>query len=100
MLRKVLAGREIGRGERYEAVLHAAAMTAALGLELLEFGALELERLPDQLARARASVVDGAARLVLHKWQAVSRAAPGADLGALASWTARELQGIDDCSEE
>jgi anthranilate phosphoribosyltransferase len=100
VLRRVLAGREIGRGERHEAVLYAAAMTAALGLELLEFGALELDRLPDQLARARAAVVDGAARLVLHKWQAVSRAAPGADLGALASWTTRELQGIDDCSEE
>jgi len=95
VLRKVLAGREIGRGERYEAVLHATAMTAALGLELLEYGAMDLDRLPDQLARARAAVVDGTARLVLHKWQEVSRAAPGADLGALASRTAREFQGVE-----
>jgi hypothetical protein len=70
-------------------------MTAALGLELLESGALDLARLPDQLARARAAVVDGAARLVLHKWQEVSKAAPGADLGALASRTAREFQGVE-----
>jgi anthranilate phosphoribosyltransferase len=96
IMRHVLAGREIGRGERHEAVLHAGAMTAALGLELLEHGVMDLARLPDQLARARDAVVDGAARLVLHKWQAVSRAAPGADLGALAGWTVRELQGIDE----
>ena len=95
IMRRVLAGREIGRGERHEAVLHAGAMTAALGLELLEYGAMDLARLPDQLARARAAVVDGAARLVLHKWQEVSRAAPGADLGALASRTAREFQGVE-----
>ena len=36
VLRKVLAGHQIDHGERFEAVLHAAAMTAALGLELLE----------------------------------------------------------------
>jgi anthranilate phosphoribosyltransferase len=95
VLRKVLAGRQIGRGERYEAVLHAAAMTAALGLELLEPGELDLDRLPDQLIRARAAAIDGAARLVLHKWQEVSRAAPGADLEALASRTAREFQGVE-----
>jgi anthranilate phosphoribosyltransferase len=95
IMRRVLAGREIGRGERHEAVLSAGAMTAALGLELLEYGAMDLARLPDQLARARAAVVDGAARLVLHKWQEVSRAAPGADLGALASRTAREFQGVE-----
>src|SRR5262249_25952255 len=68
VLRQVLAGREIGRGERYEAVLHAAAMTAALGLELLERGALDLARLPAQVARARAAVVDGAAHQVLQRW--------------------------------
>jgi anthranilate phosphoribosyltransferase len=95
ILRRVLAGREIGRGERHEAVLHAVGMTAALGLELLEPGAMDLARLPDQLSRARAAVVDGAARLVLHKWQEVSRAAPGADLGALASRTAREFRGVE-----
>ena len=35
VLRRVLAGRDVGPGERHAAVLHAAAMTAALGLELL-----------------------------------------------------------------
>jgi anthranilate phosphoribosyltransferase len=95
ILRRVLAGRDVARGDRHEAVCHASTMTAALGLELLESGALDLARLPDQLARARAAVVDGAARLVLHKWQEVSKAAPGADLGALASRTAREFQGVE-----
>ena len=95
VLRRVLAGREIGRGERHEAVLADAAMAAALGLELLEPGALDLARLPDQRARARASVTGGAARLVLHKWQEVSRAAPGDDLAALATRTAREFRGIE-----
>jgi anthranilate phosphoribosyltransferase len=95
VLRKVLAGREVGRGERYEAVLAAAAMTAALGLELLEHGDVALDRLPDQLARARAAVLDGAARLVLHKWQEVSRAAPGSDLGGLAARQAHEFRGIE-----
>jgi anthranilate phosphoribosyltransferase len=95
VLRRVLAGREVGRGERCEAAFHAAAMTAALGLELLEPGALDLGRLPDQLARARAAVQSGGARLVLHKWQEVSRAAPGADLAALAARTPREFQGVE-----
>ena len=95
VLRKVLAGRDAGRGERYEAVLAAAAMTAALGLELLEDGALDLDRLPHQLARARAAALDGAARLVLHRWQEVSRAAPGSDLGGLAARQAHEFQGVE-----
>ena len=95
VLCKVLAGREVGRGERYEAVLDAAAMTAALGLALLEPGALDLAHLPDQLARARDAATGGAARLVLHKWQEVSRAVPGADLAALASRTAREFRGVE-----
>ncbi len=95
ILRKVLAGREIARGERYEAVLLASAMTAALGLELLEPGAFELDRLPDQLIRARTVAVDGAARLVLHKWQEVSRAPLGADLGELAQKTARDFAGVE-----
>ncbi|MEO7736461.1 MAG: anthranilate phosphoribosyltransferase [Kofleriaceae bacterium] len=76
MLRDVIAGRETGRGERLEAVLHASAMTAALGLELLEPGDFDLDRLPDQLTRARTVAVDGAAALVLHKWREVSNAAP------------------------
>jgi hypothetical protein len=70
-------------------------MTAALGLALLEPGPLALDRLPDQLARAKAAAVDGAARLVLHKWQAVSQAAPGADLGQLATKTARDFAGVE-----
>jgi anthranilate phosphoribosyltransferase len=96
ILRTVLAGREVGRGERYEAVLHASAMTAALALELLEPGPLELARLPDQLARAQAAVTDGAARLVLHKWQEVSRAPSGVDLGRVAATVAHELVGVAD----
>jgi len=95
VLRKVLAGHEVGRGERHEAVLLASAMTAALGLELLEPGAFELDRLPDQLIRARTVAVDGAARLVLHKWQEVSRAPLGADLGELAKKTARDFAGVE-----
>ena len=95
ILRKVLAGHEVGRGERYEAVLLASAMTAALGLELLEPGAFELDRLPDQLIRARTVAVEGAARLVLHKWQEVSRASLGADLGELAKKTARDFAGVE-----
>ena len=74
MLQDVIAGRETGRGERYEAVLHASAMTAALGLELLEPGDFDLDRLPDQFTRARTVAVDGAAALVLHKWREVSNA--------------------------
>jgi anthranilate phosphoribosyltransferase len=95
VMRRVLAGREVGRGERHEAVLHAATMTAALGLGLLETGALDLARLPDHRERARAAALDGSARLVLHKWQEVSRAAPGDDLAALATRTAREFRGIE-----
>jgi anthranilate phosphoribosyltransferase len=95
IMRRVLAGRDIARGERHEAVLHASTMTAALGLELLEPGPLDLARLPDQLARARAATLDGSARLVLHKWQEASRAHPAADLSALAARTAREFAGVE-----
>ena len=76
ILGDVIAGRHTGRGERHEAVLHASAMTAALGLELLEPGDFDLDRLPDQFTRARTVAVDGAAALVLHKWREVSNAAP------------------------
>ena len=76
MLSDILAGRGTGPGERYEAALNACAMTAALGLELLEPGELDLDRLPDQLTRARTVAVDGAAALVLHKWRELG--APGA----------------------
>jgi anthranilate phosphoribosyltransferase len=95
VLRRVLAGRDVGPGERCAAILHAAAMTAALGLELLEPGALDLDRLPEQFARARTVAIDGTARLVLHKWQEASRAEPGADLSRLAARTAREFAGVE-----
>jgi len=95
IMRKVLAGRDVGRGERHAGILHAAAMTAALGLELLEDGELTLDRLPDQFARARAAALDGSARLVLHKWHEASRAHPAADLSALAARTAGEFAGVE-----
>ncbi|HEX2686702.1 MAG TPA: anthranilate phosphoribosyltransferase [Kofleriaceae bacterium] len=95
IMRKVLAGHQIDRDEPYEAILHASAMTAALGLALLAPGALELDRLPDQLRRIKTAVVDGSARLVLHKWQEVSQAALGADLGHLAGKTARDFAGVE-----
>jgi anthranilate phosphoribosyltransferase len=94
ILRAVIAGDDTARGGRHEAALTAAAMTAALGLALLAPGPLELASLPAQLARARAVTTDGAASLVLHKWQAVSRAAPDADLGELAALTAGQLTGV------
>jgi anthranilate phosphoribosyltransferase len=75
ILQAVLGGQDTGPGERHEAALHAAAMTAALGLELLEPGELDLDRLPDQLTRARTVAVDGAAALVLHKWREASQGA-------------------------
>lgn len=95
ILRKVLAGMQIGPGERYEAVLRAAAMTAALGLELLESGTMDLDRLPDQYVRAATVARDGAARLVLHKWVQASIAAPGDDLTGLATKTAAEFEGVE-----
>jgi hypothetical protein len=61
---------------------------------LLEPGELRLERLPDQLARARGAALDGSARLVLHKWQEVSRT-PTGDFSALAARTAREFAGVE-----
>lgn len=74
VLAAVLAGQEVGKGERYEAVLQAAAMTAALALELLEPGVLDLDRLPDQMIRAQAVAVDGAAQRILERWRQASRA--------------------------
>jgi anthranilate phosphoribosyltransferase len=91
VLRAVLAGRGTDRGERHEAALIASAMTAALGLELLEPGPLDLGRLPLQLVRACAVTHNGAARLVLHKWQTASQAAPAADLAGLAAMTLADL---------
>jgi anthranilate phosphoribosyltransferase len=72
-LRAVLAGEEVGLGERHEAFLDAAAMTAALGLELLEPGPLDLARLPRQFTRARAAATEGPAARVLERWIASAR---------------------------
>ncbi|MDB4960071.1 MAG: anthranilate phosphoribosyltransferase [Myxococcales bacterium] len=94
ILRKVLAGHQVGHGERYEAVLRAAALTAALGLELLESGSFDLDRLPDQYVRAHTVAVDGAARLVLHKWREVSHATTG-DFAELSSLTAADFKGVE-----
>lgn len=95
VLRKVLAGHQIGHGERYEAVLHAAAMTAALGLELLEPGGFDLDRLPDQYLRAATVAADGAARLVLHKWREVSLGTHDTTFAELATLTAADFKGVE-----
>jgi anthranilate phosphoribosyltransferase len=95
ILRKVLAGHQVGHGERYEAVLHASAMTAALGLEILEPGTLDLDRLPDQYVRAHTVAIDGAARLTLHKWREVSQALEGFDPHELSSLSASDFKGVE-----
>jgi len=95
IVRQVLAGRDLGPGGRNEAFLLASAMTAALGLALLEPGPLAFDRLPDHLARARATAIEGSARLVLHRWQAASHAPPGAELAELAGKTARDFVGVE-----
>lgn len=93
VVRGVLAGQHVGHGERYEAVLRAAAMTAALGLELLETGTMDLTRLPDQYVRAHTVAIDGAARLVLHKWREVSQGTT--DVAALAALRAADFKGVE-----
>ncbi len=95
ILKKVLAGVQIGHGERYEAVLRASAMTAALGLELLEPGTLDLDRLPDQFMRAAAVAADGAGRLALHRWVEASGASLDADLSDLATRQPAEFVGVE-----
>jgi len=94
VLRTVLAGRNIGRGDRYEAALHAAAMTAALGLELLE-PAFEVGRLPAQLQRAVTAITSGAARLVLHKWREVSQAGADVNIDDLAALSPADFAGVE-----
>ncbi len=93
VVRKLLAGQLVGHGERYEAVLRASAMTAALGLELLETGTLDLQRLPDQYVRASTVAVDGAARLVLHKWREISQGT--GDAAELAGLQAADYKGVE-----
>jgi anthranilate phosphoribosyltransferase len=94
VLRQVLAGHHVGHGERLEAVLHASAMTAALGLELLE-PTFELGRLPAQYTRAAETVRTGAARLVLHKWREVSQAAADISVDDLAALSPAEFAGVE-----
>ena len=95
VLRKVLAGHQVDHGERLEAVLRAGAMTAALALELLEPGELDLLRLPDQYQRAAATAKTGAARLVLHKWIEASQDVADSDLRELAALEPREFAGVE-----
>jgi anthranilate phosphoribosyltransferase len=95
VLRKVLAGHHVGHGERYEPVLRAAAMTAALALELLDPAPLDLARLPAHYVRAVDSVLSGAARLALHKWCEVSQAQAGDDLSHLDKLVAGEFAGVE-----
>ena len=73
IMRAVIAGKHVDHGERYEAILQASAMTAALGLELLEPGSLDHDRLPDQYIRARTVAIDGAARATLDRWIEASK---------------------------
>ncbi len=93
ILLKVLAGHQTDHGERLEAVLHAAAMTAALALELLENEFVEA-RLPAQYQRACATTKSGAARLVLHTWREVSQAPLGAVL-ELEALRAEDFAGVE-----
>jgi anthranilate phosphoribosyltransferase len=95
VLRKVLAGHQVSHGERFEAVLRASAMTAALALELLEPGPVDLARLPAQYARAVDSVLSGAARLALYKWCEASQAQAGDDLSHLDAMQPGELAGVE-----
>ncbi len=95
ILRKVIAGHQVEHGERYEAVLRAAAMTAALGLELLEPGELDLGRLPDQYRRAADTVKTGAARLVVHKWRELSQDVEDTDWHELDALRPQDFAGVE-----
>jgi anthranilate phosphoribosyltransferase len=95
VLRRVLAGHDVDAGQRYEAVLRCAAMTAALGLELLERGSLDLGRLPKQYKRAAATVKDGSARLVLHKWREASQDIADTDWHELTTLKAADFVGVE-----
>ncbi len=72
VLRATLGGQLVGHGEPNEAFLQAAAMTAALGLALLE-PALELSHLPELYRRARGSALDGTGTAVLDRWRDASQ---------------------------
>jgi anthranilate phosphoribosyltransferase len=72
VLRYTLAGQLVGHGEPNEAFLQAAAMTAALGLALLD-GAFSIVTLPDHYRRARDVAFDGTASRVLDRWRDASQ---------------------------
>lgn len=72
VLRYTLAGQLAGHGEPNEAFLQAAAMTAALGLALID-PAFSLDGLPDHYRRARAVAFDGTATVVLERWRDASQ---------------------------
>jgi anthranilate phosphoribosyltransferase len=95
ILRKVIAGHQVDDGQRFEAVLRAAAMTAALGLELLEPGELDLLRLPDQYVRAATTVKNGTARLVLHKWRELSQDVADTDWRELTLLKPADFIGVE-----
>jgi len=91
ILRDIVRGLHVGPGEQHAAILQAVAMTAAFALELLETGAMDLDRLPDQMIRTRAVAVDGAARVTLHRWRVASRTPVSMDLSHLARLTVADL---------
>jgi anthranilate phosphoribosyltransferase len=72
ILRAVVTGQLVGHGEPHEAFLQASAMTAALGLALLE-PVLDLGGLPHGYRRARASALDGTAAGLLDRWRDASQ---------------------------
>jgi len=94
VVKKVLAGHQVDHGERLEAVLRAAAMTAALGLELIE-PVFDLHHLPIQYERAVATTKSGAARLALHLWAEVSQLPLDADPKALLALRPADFAGVE-----
>jgi anthranilate phosphoribosyltransferase len=72
VLRYTLAGQLVGHGEPNEAFLQASAMTAALGLALLD-PVLDLARLPEHYRRARDVAFDGTGTAVLDRWRDASQ---------------------------
>jgi anthranilate phosphoribosyltransferase len=93
--RSVLAHHHVGRGERYEAVLRAAAMTAALALELLAEDRVDLARLPDRYQAAVAAARSGGARLVLHRWREVSQATLDASVDDVLHLAPHDFAGVE-----
>jgi anthranilate phosphoribosyltransferase len=76
VIRNVLAGDLIGHGEPHEAFVTAAAMTAALGLAVLDpSDQVDIaSRLPAEFVRTRATLSDGSAAQVVERWREASQA--------------------------